>query len=768
MKNAVDLICSVAELARMFEAHEGLRGFLARVVDVLAEHMRSPVCSIYLHDEQRNTLILSATRGLNPEFVDSLEMTPEQGLTGLAFRTGELVNEPDAPSNPAFRHISGIREEPYRAFLAVPIVQGLRPVGVLVAQHEQVGYFDANDAKALQAISAQLASTVEYTRLLLRIHPEHARPGEAIPTHPDGLVSGTAGSGAIVLGTTRVHGEINSRLAAGSHPALKHRTLTRADFERALTAAEKQIDRLEAIVEQRMVDAAAATIFGAHRLMLLDDDFAGEMRRRIEHGTPVAEAVVAVVNRFVELFSAARMQAIREKAQDVLDLGHRLLANLGGEGEEPDQSELQGRIVIARELLPSDVVRLAARGVGGLVLLSGGDVSHVAILARSMEIPFILAEDLGFLNLPDGTEAILDPPRTNIYVNPTQATRDHFRRQIEAALHAGELDERPGAAAQTRDGVRVHLLANINLCAELDLARQFRAEGIGLYRSEFPFMVRRAFPSEEEQFRIYRRVAENGPPGPVTFRTLDIGGDKLLAYSPVGPEHNPFLGLRALRFSLRYGEVLRTQLRALLRAGSTGSVRVLFPMVASLDDFLEARHSLELCRRQLQDETGQEVCCPEVGAMIEVPAALEILDALCAHADFLSVGTNDLVQYLLAVDRTNAAVRSAFTPYHPAVLRALDRIVRTAQNHGTPVSICGEVTTDPVMLPLLLGLGFRDLSMDAHRIPEVRRRLSQLDLTECTRTADLALRMSKVSDIHELLSPEGRRSEQNPGEPVAL
>ena len=492
-------------------------------------------------------------------------------------------------------------------------------------------------------------------------------------------------------------------------------------------------------------------IFGAHVLMLKDDAFSGEIRAQIRDGKNPWTAIMDEVRRYADLFAHSPNPSLREKVLDVEDLGHRLLHNLSAPSMESASPDYAGQIIIAEELLPSDILKLSAEGAAGLVLLGGGQHSHVAILAKALQIPMVIASDRRLLNLPEKTPLLLDAKDGQIIVRPgpeaIQTMKDIIRSLAESERLAGQV--KPDT--RTKDGTEIQLLANLNLVSELDVALHVKAKGIGLYRTEFPFIVRSTFPTEEEQYQGYKRVLEKMEGRPVVFRTLDIGGDKALSYFPVDHGNNPFLGLRALRFSLRNPAIFKQQLRALLRAAhGNPQAKVMFPMVASLDEFEAARNLARGCQQELEQE-GVPSRMPELGVMIELPSAVMMANELATEADFLSIGSNDLIQYLLAVDRTNDEVADWFTPGHPAVLRALDWIVRAAEKAGKPISLCGNLGSDPQMLPFLLGIGLRTLSMDSMAIPAVQRRIERIDLELARSQARQMLSLGHVEEVAEFL-----------------
>jgi phosphotransferase system enzyme I (PtsP) len=418
---------------------------------------------------------------------------------------------------------------------------------------------------------------------------------------------------------------------------------------------------------------------------------------------------------------------------------------------DPDHADYEGSIIIAREILPSQLFKLASQRAAGMILLSGNLTSHVSILARSLRIPTLLIDDPMLLERGEGLSLILDAVQGNLLINPDAEVLASYRTLIEERQRLEALEPTVHPSTRTRDGTPVRLYANINLLSDLRQAKRLKAEGIGLYRSEIPFIVRDSFPSEEEQYRIYRRLVEEMEGHSVTLRTLDIGGDKMLSYMPNANEANPFLGLRAIRFSLRNRAVFAQQLKAMLRAGAGANIRIMFPLISSVDEYLHACDVVRSCVKELADEGIPHNAKPALGMMIELPSAVELIEELCYEADFVSIGTNDLIQYLLAVDRTNELISDLYLPYHPAVLRALFKIGDAARRHGIDVSVCGDLATDLRLIPFLLGCGIHTLSIDARYIPAVQKVIENTDMAQARKGALDLLKLSRISEVAAFL-----------------
>ena len=508
----------------------------------------------------------------------------------------------------------------------------------------------------------------------------------------------------------------------------------------------QQIDELQRQTTEDLADVATL-IFSAHQLILEDRQFTGRIANLIETGTPAVKAISEVVCEYVDVFSKSKMPMIREKVLDVKDLGNRLTRNLLN--EESDASDYRGQIIIAHEMLPSDILKLSAENVEGFII-SSGVTSHNAIISRSLGIPMVAISREDADSIEDGTEMLIDGEQGIVYLDPSREVSLKYE-ELDAAWKVLHDASDVKAQTLTKCGERVRIFANINLLSDLEPARKFKAEGVGLYRSEFPFIVRTDFPSEEEQYRIYKKLVDQMEGKSVTFRTLDIGGDKMLSYYSSVHEANPFLGMRAIRFSLQNKDIFCDQLRAFLRAGAEGNARIMFPLVSSVDDFVAARDIVHECMDELEAAGVPFNRDIELGVMIELPSAVEVVDELAHEADFLSIGSNDLIQYMLAVDRTNEKVSSLYLAHHPAILRAINRVVAAAQTNGKDVSICGDLSADNRMLPFLLGVGLRKFSIDIVNAPTVQRLVGATSIEDAEKIANHMLDLGRISEIEAYL-----------------
>jgi len=497
-----------------------------------------------------------------------------------------------------------------------------------------------------------------------------------------------------------------------------------AEVARLRVAAERARTRIAAAREAAAKSGEAeAAIFDAHLLMLDDPALIGESERRIrEDHQPAAIAVEQTAAALRQLFYQIEDPYLRERATDVTDVATQVIRALQGDTSPSAANTLPpAAVIVAEELLASDVALLDLERVTALVTAQGSRTAHIAIMARAMGLPVVVGVSDILSQSQDGEVVTIDGERGEVVLSPDSSTLATVEGRISAErqeqIRRAHLRNLPGL---TKDGMRVALFANLGAPGEIEAALQHGAEGIGLVRTEFLFLERSDLPGEQEQFLTYQAIAQGMGKRPVVIRTLDVGGDKPVPGITVAAEMNPFLGVRGLRLTLRHPEIFRTQLRAILRAAASGDIRVMFPMVTTVDDIRAARAILTSVANELRAEGIEHRADIPVGIMIEVPAAAMNADRLIKDVDFFSLGTNDLAQYVLAIDRTNESLATDYSPLDVAVLRLIARTVTAATAAGKPVAVCGELAGDPEAIPLLVGLGLRELSMTATRIPQAK------------------------------------------------
>lgn len=722
----LNLLLNIGQLDWVFKGSSSIENLLGNIVVMVARHMRADVCSVYIFDDAKGELVLRANTGFNPRMIGKIKLKRGEGIAGTVFEQNEPVCIADGFTHPHFRYFKGSGEERYKSFLSVPIVSGAVPVGVIMLQRQQNNRFEHSDVKALQIVASQLAIVLENIKIIISLKGSAQEEGiRGQKEQLDGIfLKGKAASrGYAYAKATRAIGAERFHDMAGQTFGKKYGL---ADLQKALGKTEKELATLQKTVEDKLSDAASM-IFTSHLLILKDKNFITAITTSVKKGKNAPDAVIAAGQKYIALFSSSSDPYIREKVHDIEDLVTRLLRNLVG--KEAKLPPVRNRVVVVTDLYPSDLLKLSSEGVKGIVLMSGGVTSHVSILARSLQIPMVIVHDPIMNNVADGDRILIDAEIGNIYINPGKDIVREFKDRIDEKT-AGSAPPAMKAITETKDGVRIKLMANVNLLKDLELLGQLSCDGIGLYRSEFPFIIRKNFPTEEEQYFIYRKLAGGAPAKEVTFRTLDIGGDKIPAYWESAKSGNTFLGLRSIRFSLKHKDIFTQQIRAILRAGADCNLKIMFPMIFSLEEFRQARDIVMECMDALKRSNDIFNGCPQIGMMVEIPAVIEIIEEFSQIVDFFSIGTNDLVQYMLAVDRTNEEVASYYIPHHPAVLRAIKRVADAGKACGKEVSICGDMVNNAGYLQFLIGCGIRKLSMNPIYLAENQKIISKIEVAK--------------------------------------
>ncbi len=554
------------------------------------------------------------------------------------------------------------------------------------------------------------------------------------------MYSGIAASEGIAVGKALVLGNQAEPREENLPP--ERIEAEKARFAAAVAAARDELTALAAEVAARMGEKEGA-IFAAHAVLLEDEELRRGVEEKIGAGKTAAWSVQAVFAAYRDIFAGLDDPYLRERAGDLDDLAARLIARLDGDGSAPPAAS-GPVVVVAHTLTPSATACLDPATTLGFVTATGGPTSHTAIMARAMGIPAVVGVAGIAEAVRDGDTVIVDGRRGLVIVNPDQDTLAGY--SARAAARTAPADAGP---AVTRDGHRLALWANIGRPADVAQALSFGAEGIGLFRSEFLFMDRRGLPDEEEQYAAYRQVAEAMGGRPVVIRTLDVGGDKPLPGLPVPLEANPFLGLRAIRLSFAHPDVFRVQLRAVLRAAVHGDVRLMYPMIAAVDELVRANALLAECKAELAAAGIAYNPTLPVGMMVEVPAVAAAADIFARHSDFFSLGTNDLVQYSLAVDRMNENLGHLYRPLDPGVLRLIATVAAAGRAAGKPVGLCGEMAADPPSALLLLGLGFDELSVAPAALPAVRRLVRAVTFADASRLAREVLALDSATAVRD-------------------
>ncbi|MEW6079492.1 MAG: phosphoenolpyruvate--protein phosphotransferase [Thermodesulfobacteriota bacterium] len=732
---------------------------MGRIVRMIAEGFSTDVCSVYAYNPYANALKLKATVGLSPESVDAIEMDVHEGLTGLVIETMAPVFIKNPAAHPRYKFYQGSGEEEYHTYLGVPLIYHKKILGALVVQTRTEEGIAESDIPLLGNIARQIAATVAF----IILQDDRRVVDDAKPPAP---ARSKTDDHRTALGENHLRGEAVSDQVTFGHAHLMLDTIefdhihpaTATDTAAEMMRLEQAFDRAAAQIEQVAARAQSLSeqdkaIIEAHLMFLSDKSLRQKIAAGITRGESAEYALKLAVLQYVDLFKSMDDPYLRERYADVMDIGRRVLGNLVGINDRSDQAFARDTIIIAADISPVDLMAIRQPHLKGVVLAQGGRTSHTVIMAKSLEIPIVIGVENVFAHVRDNDFLIVDGVSGMVYVNPAPDIRKEYeRRQAENRQVLKKLEGLRDLPAETEDGFTVRLGANIGLLSDLMLAREYGADHIGLYRTEFPFLLRKAFPSEEEQVNLYARALQKAEGRTLTIRTFDVGGDKFLPYLDYPREDNPFLGWRAIRLSLDLEEVFRAQIRAILRASALGKTRILFPMITEVEEVRRVA-ALVAEEKQRLDSTGIGFDSGiELGIMVEVPAAVPILDRLLHYADFVNIGTNDLVQYLLAVDRNNKKVARHFNALHPAVIATVDQILSVCRRYGKQACICGEAASIRECIFLFVGMGADHLSMVPSAIPAAKAFIRSIRRVDAESALQACLKMETGDEIKSFIA----------------
>ena len=690
--------------------HEALDIMVRRIANALA----TEACSVFLLDRRHGSYVMVATQGLNPEGIGKIRIPLNKGLIGLIGDREEPLNIDDATKHPSYLHVAEAKEEAFRAFLGTPIIYHRQVLGVMIVQQRDPRRYDEAEEAFLVTLATQLAAHISHAESTGEL--SDILNGASKIKH-DRVYSGVPGAPGIAVGTGVI---VYTPFDLDTVP---DRTPDDTENEiRLLHEAFASVREDLSLLSERLAPTLPKeelALFDAYERILDSADLGAEVVKFIRDGNWAPGALRETIEVHTRRMESLESEYLRERADDIKSLAQRVLAYLQ-KNERALPKYSQHSILMGDMLTPADLAEVPEGCLAGVICERGSSNSHVAILARAMKVPTVMGVgDAPLYELQD-EDIILDGYYGQVYVAPSQNLRIEFDRLLEEESKLDDaLDEIRELPAVTTNDHHISLFVNTGLGADISFALAAGAEGVGLYRTEIPFMMRDRFPSTEEQRIIYRQLLASFAPRPVILRTLDVGGDKPLPYFPI-VEENPFLGWRGIRITLDHPEIFLSQIRAMLRASEgLNNMRIMLPMITDVSEVDEAMRLMRKAFAEVAAE-GCKAEMPQVGVMIEVPSAVYQARSLAKRVDFLSVGSNDLTQYLLAVDRNNSRVAGLYDSLHPAVLRALLQIVESGHQEGKHVSICGELAGDPAAAMLLLAMGFDSLSMNASSVGRVK------------------------------------------------
>ncbi|HWK53753.1 MAG TPA: phosphoenolpyruvate--protein phosphotransferase [Hyphomicrobiales bacterium] len=705
-----------------------------RIVDSISAIVGTDVCSLYLQDQHQD-LVLMASHGLAHSA--QVVIPAGRGLVGLVVKSRHTINIPRASDHPAYYYVEATAEERFQSFCGIPLVHYGKIIGVLVVQSRTAEALSPESEGFLVTLSSQLAHLV--ADMPLTLHGPHLNT----------YVRGVKGSSGIGIGQAVLcdHGDL---LGVPDEPC--------PDVEMAVAEWHALRQRVQRDIQQEqqllgtLLNDNVSSIFNTYTALLNDQALVGRVELEIRTGNWLPGALRKSIQHFAALFLAMEDPYLRARHEDIYHLGNKLLASLQGSAGLAERVEQIDQVVlVGDEVSISDIAAVPGEKLVGVICFGGSTLSHTAVLANALGVPAVMG--VGVLkNLRNRERFIVDGNSGQIVRYPNDMLCAEFQRLIDEEQQlANKLSALRDLPALTPDGFEIRLFTNSGLLADLSPGLRHGAQGIGLYRTEIPFMVRDSFPSEQEQIEVYRQVFNVYTGKPVYMRTLDVGGDKQLPYFPIADEANPALGWRGIRFTLDNIQLLMTQVRAMLSAaGSEGDLHILLPMISGAEELNTFNELLDEALKQLTLE-GVPVRRPRTGVMVEVPAAISQLHFWRSRIDFVSIGSNDLSQYLLALDRNNARVANRYDHIHPAVIQELNRVVGIARQHDLPLSLCGEMASDPLAVILLVGMGITTLSMSATKLPRIKYLIRALPRHKAESVLQQCLQLDNVQDIRALL-----------------
>ena len=712
------------------------------IVSCVRETLKTQVCSVYLYDSDIDGYMLMASQGLKEQAVRQVSLQADEGLVGLVAKNAKPLNLKDASTHPSYFYLKETGEEIFNAFLGVPIIHHRKVLGVLVVQNEEVRRFDEGEEAFLVTLSAQLAGVIahaEATGAMAGLSPS----GQKLT---DTVFQGISGSPGVAIGDAVVVFP-QADLSQVPERQVNDIEMEIEFFQECLKSVQQDMTTLGSKLGNKIAEEELQ-LFNVYARMLDDDVLGSEVIERIRLGSWAQGALAFVARKHIRAFEAIEDDYLRDRSADIKDLFSRVLLYL--QKKKPFTPKYANNaILVSNELTPSMIADVPLSNLKGLVSIKGAGNSHVAILARTMGIPTVMGVTDLPLHLVDGKKIVLDGNKGNVISNPTELLlKDYTEAIIEQDQFIAGLEDLKDFPCETKDKHKVHLWINTGLMSDTIHSVDRCVEGVGLFRTEVPFILSERFPSEKEQTLIYRQQLESFAPNLVTMRTLDVGGDKDLPYFPI-KEANPFLGWRGIRVTLDHPEIFISQIRAMLRASyKLENLQIMLPMISNVGEVNAAIELIKRAHRELRQE-GLSIKFPPIGVMIELPAAVYQARALAKLVDFISVGSNDLTQYLLAVDRNNPRVAALYSAFHPAVLGALNYIVKEVKLEGKPISICGEMAGDPGAAVLLMAMGFDILSMNSAALLKVKSVIRSITYLSARDLLDSVLEMDDMHGVRK-------------------
>jgi len=755
-------ISIIGEISRIISESTRLDDTMKKIAGLISRKFKIDVCSIYFLDSLKKNLELYATVGLSEKAVSNIRMSINEGLTGLVMEKMSPVFVVNPSKHPRYKFFKDSGEEHYKTFLGVPLIYHKKALGVLVVQSVSNTAFEESDISFFSTIASQISSSAAYAGLLEKLEQEKTQSRVlknkltyiAKKSNPAkkrrGLIKGVPAAGGIGEGYAHYFGE-----SIGFDEVERENSDDiDTEIKRLKNSFRHSINEMERLLQSfTHISDEDKDILNIHQMMLKDEVFKQKIIELVEKKGFIAEyALKKVIAGYVKSFSDINDPYLKERIRDVEDVGRNLLRSLLGIGSSTKKKFTKNTIIIASNISPSEIVALRQKHLKAIILTKGGRTSHTAIIARSLEITMVVSARDIVDRVKEDDFLIVDGTSGVVYTRPTkEIIKEYKRLKEEKTKYDSRLSTLKDLHAITEDGAALMLDANIGLVSDIELANKYGASDIGLYRTEFPFLARTKLPSEEEQFELYKKIVAGVDDREVNIRTLDVGGDKFLSYLDYPKEDNPYLGWRSIRVSLELDKIFRTQLRAILRSSAYGRVKLMFPMITSVS---EVKSIIAILNEEKMFLKNKKISFDEnlkIGIMVEVPAAVRILDKLLKYIDFVSIGTNDLIQYSLAVDRNNPKVASIYNPLHPGMILTIYEIIKTCKKYKKNVSICGESASNPRCAYLFLAMGADRLSMNSASIPVIKNMIRGVKLSNAKKTLNKVLKMEEAEEITDYM-----------------
>lgn len=695
---------------------------LQQIARLVAADLVAEVCSIYVR-RAGDVMELFATEGLNPEAVHNTRLRIGEGLVGEVAAHARPVAYADAQSQPGFAYRPETGEEAFNAFIGVPVMSSGRVIGVITGQNRARRHYDEEEIESLQTVAMVLAELIASGEI---VDPEEFLPVDGNAVLPLRL-AGLSFHGGLAMGRAVLH-----------RPRIVVEHVVADDPEAELARLKKCLEQMRASLDDMFADSGIdadgehGEVLETYKMFAADRGWVQRIEEVIGTGLTAEASVLRVLDDMRARLGSAADPYLRERVMDLEDLSYRLIEHLTGQPQHGKDLP-KGAIIVASDLGPAELLEYDRTKLRGVVVAGGSPSSHMAIIARALDVPVLGRVSHLLENIEDGDRLLLDGENEQLFVRPGEEVRGAFKSSMKLLNRKREAFARlSNLPAETLDGESISLSLNAGLLIDMQHLEEVGADGVGLYRTEIPFMARSGFPGVEEQTDIYTRVLDQAEGRPVVFRTLDVGGDKVLPYLDAETDDNPAMGWRAIRIGLDRPAMLRQQMRALIQAARGRTLSIMFPMISEVAEFDAARRLLDTeCAREAR-RNGDAPVDLRVGAMLEVPALVWQLETLLPRLDFMSVGSNDLVQFLFASDRGNPLVASRYDALSPAVLNLLTTVVEACRRHGVDLNLCGEMAGRPIEAMALLGIGFRSLSMAPPAVGPVKSMVRSLNLAALT------------------------------------